>query len=156
MRLPLALTLLALAATPTFAQEPPQQSPAIRYRQRPPTPPTSPEPAEPSPPQQMEVPGEVVPGGPTAIANTRLAIKNTTRDSLACTLAVSGQASRALTLGPGQEVADEFRSYPDLALTCPASRRAAYAPLLLGKRYVFLRLGERPQLVEVAPPPPGR
>lgn len=142
---PLALALLVLAAAPgpasrSFAQEAP------------------PGPEAPSAPRAMAVPGEAPPisRGPAAIGATWLALKNTTRDSLDCTLAISGQPSRALTFAPGQEFADDFRTYPDLALTCPAIRRSAYAPLLLGKRYVFVRVAGAPQLVEVAPPPPGR
>ncbi|TAJ73191.1 MAG: hypothetical protein EPO51_06025 [Phenylobacterium sp.] len=151
--LALALALVVSVAAPGFAFA--QDAAPSATRRRPPPP--SPEAAEvASAPQKMEVPGEAasIDRGPAAIGATRLALKNTTRDSLDCTLAVSGRPSRRLTFAPGEEFADEFRSYPDLALTCPAIRRSAYAPLLLGKRYVFVRVAGTPQLVEVAPPPP--
>ena len=109
-----------------------------------------------SPPVKMLVPGEE-PSPPRtigAIPATRLAIKNTTTDKLICRLAIAGQPGRVLTFEPGQAYSDQFSAVADLALVCPRVRRAAFSPLILGSRYVFVRLDGAPQLVEVAPPDP--
>jgi hypothetical protein len=138
-----AALALALAA-PAAAQEPAR-----------PAGPVAPRPAA-SPPVKMLVPGEEPTPRPSfgAIPATRLAIKNTTTDKLTCRLAVAGQPGRVLTFEPGQAYSDQFSPIADLALLCPQVRRAAFSPLILGSRYVFVRLDGAPQLVEVAPPDP--
>lgn len=78
-------------------------------------------------------------------------VKNNTKRTVACTLAVGGQPPLALTLKKGREFSTRLRDPGRIALACPRVRAAPYEPLKLGTHYAFLKVNGRVDLIEVSP-----
>jgi hypothetical protein len=78
-------------------------------------------------------------------------VKNNTKKTVACTLAVDAQAPLALKLKAGREFSARYRDARRISLACPKVRAAPYEPLTLGTHYAFLKVNGRVDLIEVSP-----